>query len=81
MAARLATPLMLVLALAVFAFGLVDLDFSPSRMLAGVSQLGWIARMMLPPDPGASLPLDLKALGETLSIAVLGTTIAAIVAL
>lgn len=81
MAARLATPLMLVLALAIFAFGLVDLEFSPSRMLAGVSQLGWIARMMLPPDPGASLPLYLKALGETLSIAVLGTTIAAIVAL
>lgn len=79
--ARLATPLMLVLALAVFAFGLVDLEFSPSRMLAGVSQLGWIARMMLPPDPGASLPLYLKALGETLSIAVLGTTIAAVVAL
>ncbi|WP_315806722.1 MULTISPECIES: phosphonate ABC transporter, permease protein PhnE [unclassified Bradyrhizobium] len=80
-AARLATPLVLVLTLAIFAFGLVDLEFSPSRMLAGLGQLGWIARMMLPPDPGASLPLYLKALGETLSIAVLGTTLAALVAL
>ncbi|WP_315704615.1 MULTISPECIES: phosphonate ABC transporter, permease protein PhnE [unclassified Bradyrhizobium] len=80
-AARLATPLVLVLTLAIFVFGLVDLEFSPSRMLAGLGQLGWIARMMLPPDPGASLPLYLKALGETLSIAVLGTTLAALVAL
>ncbi|WP_315750860.1 phosphonate ABC transporter, permease protein PhnE [Bradyrhizobium sp. SZCCHNS3055] len=77
-AARLATPLVLVLTLAIFVFGLVDLEFSPSRMLAGLGQLGWIARMMLPPDPGASLPLYLKALGETLSIAVLGTTLAAL---
>ncbi|MGJ4947943.1 phosphonate ABC transporter, permease protein PhnE [Bradyrhizobium sp. HKCCYLS20291] len=80
MSARLATPLVLLLALAVFVFGLVDLEFSPSRILAGLSQLGWIARLMLPPDPGASLPTYLKALGETLSIAVLGTTLAACVA-
>ena len=37
--------------------------------------------LMLPPDPGSSLPLYLKALGETLSIALLGTTIAAVLAL
>ena len=36
---------------------------------------------MLPPDPGSSLPLYLKALGETLSIALLGTTLAALMAL
>ncbi|MGJ4931760.1 phosphonate ABC transporter, permease protein PhnE [Bradyrhizobium sp. HKCCYLS2038] len=77
MSARLATPLVLLLALAVFVFGLVDLEFSPSRILSGLSQLGWIARLMLPPDPGGSLPIYLKALGETLSIAVLGTTLAA----
>ncbi|HMM89168.1 phosphonate ABC transporter, permease protein PhnE [Bradyrhizobium sp.] len=78
---RLATPLMLVVALAIFIFGMVDLDFSPSRLIAGISQLGWISLMMLPPDPGASLPAYLAALGETLSIALLGTTIAAIAAL
>ena len=74
---RLATPLVLGLALAIFIFGLVDLDFSPSRLFAGISQLGWIALMMLPPDPGSSLPAYLAALGETLSIALLGTSIAA----
>jgi phosphonate transport system permease protein len=79
--ARLATPLMLLAACAVFAFGLVHLGFSPSRMLNGLHQLGWISMMMVPPDPGSSLPLYLKALGETLSIALLGTTLAAFFAL
>ena len=79
--ARLATPAMLIAALAIFVFGLVDLDFSPSRFISGLSQLGWISMMMMPPDPGSSLPLYLKALGETLSIALLGTTLAALLAL
>ena len=79
--ARLATPVVLLLALGIFAFGLVDLDFSPARLLAGVHQLGWISLMMVPPDPGSSLPIYLKALGETLSIALLGTMLAAVLAL
>ncbi|WP_426613235.1 phosphonate ABC transporter, permease protein PhnE [Bradyrhizobium sp. McL0616] len=79
--ARLATPAMIVAALGIFIYGLVDLDFSPSRFVAGLSQLGWISMMMIPPDPGSSLPIYLKALGETLSIALLGTTLAAIFAL
>jgi phosphonate transport system permease protein len=81
MSARLHVPAMLLLALAIFVFGLVDLDFSPARLLAGLRQLGWITLLMVPPDPGSSLPLYLKALGETLSIALLGTTMAALVAL
>jgi len=79
--ARLATPAMLLIALGIFAFGLFDLNFSPTRLFAGLHQLGWITLMMLPPDPGSSLPLYLKALGETLSIALLGTTLAAVMAL
>ena len=80
-AARLATPTMALCAFGVFVFGLVDLEFSPTRLLSGLHQLGWITLMMIPPDPGSSLPIYLKALGETLSIALLGTTIAAIGAL
>jgi phosphonate transport system permease protein len=79
--ARLAWPAMLVGALAVFVLGLVHLGFSPARMLNGLHQLGWISLMMLPPNPGSSLPLYLNALGETLSIALLGTTLAAVFAL
>lgn len=80
-ATRLATPAMIAGAFAIFLFGLVDLDFSPSRMLAGLSQLGWIVMLMIPPDPGTSLHAYLVALGETLSIALLGTTLAALFAL
>jgi len=79
--AKLATPAMALLAFAVFIFGLIDLDFSPSRFFNGLHQLGWISLVMLPPDPGSSLPLYLKSLGETLSIALLGTTLAALMAL
>jgi phosphonate transport system permease protein len=79
--ARLATPAMVLLAFGIFVFGLVDLEFSPARFVSGLRELGWITLMMLPPDPGSSLPLYLKALGETLSIALLGTTLAAVLAL
>jgi phosphonate transport system permease protein len=78
---RLAIPAMMLGALAIFVAGLVHLGFSPARMLAGLHRLGWISMMMIPPDPGTSLPLYLKALGETLSIALLGTTLAAAFAL
>jgi phosphonate transport system permease protein len=81
LSARLSVPLMLLGALGIFMFGLADLEFSPARMLAGLHQLGWITLMMIPPDPGSSLPTYLVAMGETLSIALLGTTLAAVLAL
>jgi phosphonate transport system permease protein len=78
---RAGAPTVLVAALALLIFGLVELDFSPARMLNGIQQLGWITMMMIPPDPGSSLPAYLQAMGETLSIALLGTTLAALMAL
>jgi phosphonate transport system permease protein len=81
LSARIAVPALILGAFGIFAFGLVHLGFSPTRMLSGLHQLGWITMMMIPPNPGASLPLYLKALGETLSIALLGTTLAAVFAL
>ena len=80
-AARLGVPTIALAALALFIFGLVELDFSPQRIMAGLSQLGWFALLMIPPDPGSSLPAYLSAMGETLSIALLGTTLAAVMAL
>ena len=79
--ARLATPVVALAAFAVFIFGLVDLDFSPTRFVSGLRELGWISMLMIPPNPGSSLPLYLQSLGETLSIALLGTTLAALMAL
>ena len=81
MSARLAVPALILGASGIFAFGLVHLGFSPARMLSGLSQLGWIVMLMVPPDPGSSFPLYMSALGETLSIALLGTTLAAVFAL
>jgi phosphonate transport system permease protein len=78
---RLPTPGLLLGLVALLIFGLIELEFSPGRMLAGLSQLGWITMMMIPPDPGSSLVAYLAAMGETLSIALLGTTLAAVLAL
>ena len=79
--ARLAMPAVILAVFAIFVFGLADLGFSPAKLVSGLSQLGWITVMMIPPDPGSSLPAYLAALGETLSIALLGTTLAAVAAL
>ncbi|MGM4893771.1 phosphonate ABC transporter, permease protein PhnE [Tardiphaga sp. 839_C3_N1_4] len=81
MASRAGAPVILVAALALFIFGLNELDFSPARMWTGLRELGWITMMMIPPNPGSSLPAYLHAMGETLSIALLGTTLAAVFAL
>ena len=78
---RLVVPAIFAAAFALFSFGLVDLEFSPARMLSGLHQLGWILLLMVPPDPGSSFPTYLAAMGETLSIALLGTTLAAMAAL
>jgi phosphonate transport system permease protein len=68
-------------ALALFVFGLWYLDFSLTKTIKGLAQFGWIIGLMLPPNPGSALPSYLSAMGETLSIALLGTTLAAVVAL
>jgi len=81
LSSRLAVPSMLAGAAALLVIGLIVLEFSPARMLAGLHQLGWITVMMFPPDPGSSLPAYLVAMGETLSIALLGTVLAAVFAL
>jgi phosphonate transport system permease protein len=81
LSSHLATPALLLGVVVLLIFGLVQLEFSPARMLTGVQQLGWILMMMMPPNPGNSLPAYLAAMGETLSIALLGTVLAAVVAL
>lgn len=80
-ASQLAVPMLGLAALALLVFGLIELEFSPQRIWAGLGQLGWFVLLMIPPDPGSSLPTYLQAMGETLSIALLGTTLAAAMAL
>jgi len=55
--------------------------FSPAKFLDGLGKLGAVVSLMMPPDPGSQLWRYVAALGETLSIAFLGTLGAAILAL
>lgn len=68
--------------LGLFVYGWSTFDVSLWRILAGFSNLGTFVVLMLPPDPGSMTRamLFLKALGETVAIAFLGTLLAAILA-
>ena len=65
-----------------FIFGLFQLEIPFSRLIPGTMQLGDFARLMLPPEPGSwsNLASYLHAMGETLSIAFLGTLGGAVLA-
>jgi phosphonate transport system permease protein len=68
--------------LAVYVAGLHVLEFSPAVIAHGLWRLADIAGLMLPPSPGSwtRFLLYLNALGQTLSIALLGTLTAAVLA-
>jgi phosphonate transport system permease protein len=70
-------------AVALLIFGFWYLGFSPSKLLLGLSSLGKFVVLMFPPDWGdsASLWRFTRALGETVAIALLGTMLAAMIAL
>lgn len=69
------------LAVSLYVAGLWTLDISLPRIVHGLGQLGTVVRLMLPPDDGGHVLLYLDALGQTLSIAFLGTLLAAMLAL
>ena len=70
-------------AVALLAFGLWHLGFSFTKFIAGVGSLGKFVVLMFPPEWGttANLLRYLHALGETVAIALLGTILAATIAL
>ncbi len=80
-ASRLKAVALALAAFGLFLFGCWYLEFSLDRLMTGLRQLGWFVMLMIPPDPGTSLPTYLVAMGETLSIAFLGTLLAAVFAL
>lgn len=57
------------------------LGISSDRLWQGFGELGTIFALMLPPSTGGHFWLSLDALGQTLSIALLGTLLAAVFAL
>lgn len=66
---------------AVVIFALWWIDASPARIVNGLSKLGMLVRLMIPPVPGDSFWSFCQAILETLAMAFLGTLIAAIIAL
>jgi phosphonate transport system permease protein len=62
-------------------YALWRFGFSPAKFLDGLGKLGTVIALMVPPDPGSQFWKYVAALGETLSIAFLGTLGAAILAL
>lgn len=79
---RLPTLFLLAAAVGVYGVGLVALDISPSRILAGLWRLADMVWLMLPPNPEswARFWQYTGALGQTLAIAFLGTFAAALLA-
>jgi phosphonate transport system permease protein len=73
-----AATIVVLVALAALAFW--RLEFSFTRVGSGLAQIANIISLMWPPLPGTQLALFVKALGETLAIALLGTLTAAVLA-
>jgi len=78
---RLLTFGVLALVLGLVVLSVVRLEFSLSRMLSGVFELGRITGMMMPPVPAtwSQAMLYLHALAETVAIAFLGTLLGAVI--
>ena len=73
---------MLTVGAAIYLFGWFSVGVSLDRIVSGFGKFGWIVGLMMPPNPG-NLHLALvffHGLIETLSIAFLGTLIAAVLA-
>lgn len=76
------TKTLLVLAVILFlaVVAVLRLEFSFAGLANGSAQLMTFLGLMVPPDPGGKAMIFLKALGETVAIAFLGTLLAATLA-
>jgi phosphonate transport system permease protein len=69
---------LIALSIVIYLAAFVSFDISPARIWQGFGELGDIIALMIPPTPGGHFLLYLNALGQTLSIALLGTLLAAL---
>jgi phosphonate transport system permease protein len=74
--------LVIAVMLGIYVFALIEFEVSPTRILNGIWRLYDIVGLMLPPNPEtwSRFMHYLGALGQTLSIAFLGTLLAAVLA-
>lgn len=66
---------------AVVLFGLWWIDASPQRLSSGLTRIGYLLRLMMPPSTGGYFFTYLRALYETLAMAFFGTFLAVVMAL
>ena len=78
---RLGPPLAMLAFVAVLAMMAADVGLSPDHLANGFGRLGKLMAAMIPPSSGGQLPRILKALGETMAMAFVGTVLAAVAAL
>jgi phosphonate transport system permease protein len=79
--ARIVPPTLTLLAAAAFVAMAIDVGFSPARLFSGMGRLGRFVGEMIPPSSGGQSLRILRALGETLAMAFVGTVLAALAAL
>jgi phosphonate transport system permease protein len=79
--ARLLTSAIVTFAAGLALYALWRFNFSPTMFVDGLGKLGTVVVLMMPPSPGNQLWNYIGAMGETLSIAFLGTLSAAVLAL
>lgn len=72
---------LIALGVVLFFMGLAQLGFGWSRLAAGASRLGMTFALMVPPVLNGQEWVYLKAIGETLAMAFLGTLVAAVLSI
>ena len=77
---RLTTSAIIVLLSGLVVFGIWWLEIDFHRVWSGIGKLGQFVVLMFPPAADGQALLYLKALGETLAIALLGTLLGAVFA-
>lgn len=78
---RLGPPLLTLLGLAALVLMAMDVGFTPARLLTGTERMARILGSMFPPQSGGQIGRILKALAETMAMALVGTVLAALAAL
>lgn len=78
---RLLYPAATLVGLVILTLMAIDVDFTPARFMSGLDRIGRMLVSMVPPSSGGQFFRDLKALAETMAMALVGTILAALMAL
>lgn len=71
----------MILGVGLFLWGLLVLEVTPGRLIDGIGQLGRVFMLMMPPTVTEHVWDYVRAIGETLAMAFLGTLVASMLAI